>query len=409
MITIEELDRQLRHWQKAVDVIVANVYELYEHPAHRALIGSSSGGRITVTGESQQTVEQACETVSQLLLSSNELHGVVERAQALREQLPRIFRDEKLRQIEGLLNGPSIRLPATDVPLTRRGLLSEAVADGRTLSLQETLDTMVPAFEAAKRTIFEVDRIWTTLPDRVDAAEAELSRLHEAGRSGDPHDSPDWLELRRKMEAARAKVNLDPLGAVRLLEQEIGPALAQVQARLEAFAAERRQVEAQWAQAHALQRELAATHARAAAAAEDCRRKVETVPAPPQPLSDSQLEDAGRWLVQLETMLPQAATRAPAKVGVRRWLEAAHQHLDQDRAALHANQSLLDERQELRGRLDALHAKAAGSGLAEDRELAEVARAARALLYRRPTPLAEARELVARYQARLSARIAGRA
>ena len=108
-------------------------------------------------------------------------------------------------------------------------------------------------------------------------------------------------------------------------------------------------------------------------------------------------------------MMAQAATRPPVKVGVRRWLEGAQRHLDHERAVLRACQALLDERQELRGRLDALNAKAAGSGLAEDAALAEDARAARALLYRRPTPLAQARDLVARYQTRLNARVSGRA
>ena len=71
-------------------------------------------------------------------------------------------------------------------------------------------------------------------------------------------------------------VNLDPLGAARGLEQEISPALVRAQARLEALAAERWQVEAELAQAQALQNELAATHAQASAAAGDCRQLKET-------------------------------------------------------------------------------------------------------------------------------------
>ena len=78
--------------------------------------------------------------------------------------------------------------------------------------------------------------------------------------------------------------------------------------------------------------------------------------------------------------MAEAKTRPPVLVGVRRWLETARQHLAHEQTVLRENQSLLDERLELRGRLDALMAKAAGSAQAEDPLLAADARAARALL-----------------------------
>lgn len=407
MITLEELDRHLSRWQKAVEVVVTNVYELYEHPVYRTLAGSV-GSQVAVTGESRVGVEQACEAIRHLLLCGNELHAVVERARALRERLPRLFREEKMQEIERLLNGASIHVPGSDVPLTQRSLLSETVAAGRALSLQEMLDTMVPAFEAAKRTIFEVDRAWSTLFTRLDAADAELARLREALRSSGLDEGTGLLDLQRKIEATRTMATLDPLGANRELEQLLAPALAQARADIETTLADLRQTRADLAQAGALQREWDETQARAVAMADDCREKVAVsasgLPLPPS--STDQLEDARRWLAQLDAMMTQAATRSPVKVGVRRWLEAARRHLDHDRAVLRAHQTLLDERQELRGRLDALNAKAAGSGLAEDAPLADDAQAARALLYQRPTPLAQARALVARYQTRLNARIA---
>ena len=389
-------------------MVVANVYELYEHPAYRALAGSLPGRHVTVTGESRAEAEQACEAVRHLLLCGNELHAVVERARALREQLPRLFREEKTQEIERLLHGPSIRLPDTDVPLTQRGLLSEAVGNRRALSLQEMLDTMVPAFEAAKRTIFEVDRAWSTLLPRLDEADAELARLREAVRSSGLGEVPGLLDLQRQVEGARTTVSLDPLGANRTLEQLLSPALAKARTEVETMVADLRRAQADLAQAHALQRELKETHVRAVAVTGDCREKVAVaasdLPAPP--LTAGQVEDAHGWLAQLDAMMTQAATRPPVKVGVRCWLEATCRLLDHEQAVLRANQALLDERQELRGRLDALVAKAAGSGLAEDERLAEDAQAARALLYQRPTPLAQARDLVARYQTRLNARIA---
>ncbi len=383
---------------------MANVYELYEHPVHRALTGASTGTRAALEGESQAEAQRACEAISHLLLCGNELRAVVGRARALREGLPLLFREEKMREIERLLTGPSIRLPDTDVPLTQRGLLSSAVADGRALSLQEMLDRMIPVFEAAKRTVFEVDHLWSTLPVRMDAAEAEWVRLRGIGE-----EASGLPDLRRQIEAVRSQGKSDPLGAIRTLEQELLPALARARAGVETATADRRQAEADLARAHTLQAELRETHARAMVIAEEREHKVAVAASalPPLPLTTTQVEDAGRWLARLDAMMAQPANRASVKVGARRWLDEARQHLDHEQTVIRANQALLDERQELRGRLDALTAKAAGSGWAEDTALADGARAARALLYRRPTPLEQARELVARYQTTLHARTTG--
>ena len=63
---------------------------------------------------------------------------------------------------------------------------------------------------------------------------------------------------------------------------------------------------------------------------------------------------------------------------------------------------LSKERQELRGRLEALQAKAAAKGKIEDETLTDIAQQAKKLLYSRPTPLAQAANLVEQYEKRLN-------
>jgi hypothetical protein len=76
------------------------------------------------------------------------------------------------------------------------------------------------------------------------------------------------------------------------------------------------------------------------------------------------------------------------------------------RAALAANRLPLDTRQELRGRLDALSAKALAKGKVEDAILADLAIRARQVLYTSPTALDLAMNLVESYEQRLNQQLA---
>ena len=105
-------------------------------------------------------------------------------------------------------------------------------------------------------------------------------------------------------------------------------------------------------------------------------------------------------------------------VGHGDWQEARRLlgQLDQQTAALREEVTLalgavkgpLDTRNELRGRLDAYHAKALAIGLAEDERLTQVYERARALLFTAPCDVVEAEAAVREYQQGLSRpRVAG--
>jgi hypothetical protein len=65
------------------------------------------------------------------------------------------------------------------------------------------------------------------------------------------------------------------------------------------------------------------------------------------------------------------------------------------------NIGLVNERRDLRAALDAFRAKAQDLGKVEEPAMVDLVRRAKALLYSRPTPLAEARKLVDEYAERL--------
>jgi hypothetical protein len=104
--------------------------------------------------------------------------------------------------------------------------------------------------------------------------------------------------------------------------------------------------------------------------------------------------------------------RSITSVGQGDWQEARRLlgQLDQQTAALRDEVTLalgavkgpLDTRNELRGRLDAYHAKALAIGLAEDEGLTQVYERARTLLFTAPCDVAGAEAAVREYQQGLS-------
>ncbi len=63
----------------------------------------------------------------------------------------------------------------------------------------------------------------------------------------------------------------------------------------------------------------------------------------------------------------------PIAIGLERWNKSASDCVSLERAAYAANRGPLEMRNELRGRLDALKAKARGRGVAENGALSELA------------------------------------
>ena len=88
----------------------------------------------------------------------------------------------------------------------------------------------------------------------------------------------------------------------------------------------------------------------------------------------------------------------PILVGLGKWNKSANDCVFHERAALNANQSPINERNELRGRLEALKAKARARGSAEHPDLTRIANEAANLLFNRPTPIDKASALLVDYE-----------
>jgi hypothetical protein len=121
----------------------------------------------------------------------------------------------------------------------------------------------------------------------------------------------------------------------------------------------------------------------------------------PAPLPEEKIEALREWLDRLREKFDGGMLR-PVAFGLQNWNSAAGNCVSDVQKIHAANSAPIELRQELRGRLNALKAKAQAYRVAEDAGLMSLATEAEGLLYTRPTPIDRASEAVTRYQSRLN-------
>ncbi len=407
-MTLEQLDAQIAYWSEASRLIVANVYELYEHSTYRSLTLDLEGPAPAITGITLQRVQAAVDAVKDLLVLSLEVDGVVKRAANLRGSMPLLFQTAAMGEIEALLAGPSINLVDAQTPLAERGLLSQA-RQGRALTPQQLLDLMQPAFESAKCVILDIDEAWTRLPGELDALEAALGAVESAAAAEGAAALFSFGDLHARLAAARANVMTDPLGLAADAHAGLEGEIRALKARVDGRAEDRRRVVVSLREALRLLLDVQANHERAQTIHAECVFKVESAAsALPAPAAEARIAKLIEWQAKLQAAVDRGEWQ-PARVGLENWRAAAQETAALDTASLRGSEERLNARKELRGRLDGLQAKASTLGCTEDAALGKLCREINALLARRPSPLPEIERLLGDYQRAVTVLTAGRA
>jgi hypothetical protein len=118
------------------------------------------------------------------------------------------------------------------------------------------------------------------------------------------------------------------------------------------------------------------------------------------PVDDGLLSGLDAWIGKLEGTVA-AGRWSSAEVGLTRWRATANQYLASDKAVTRAAEALLGRRAELSGRLSARRAQAAAlaaRGLTLDPVYEAWAKAAEALLRKKPMQLSDALHAVETYE-----------
>jgi len=399
-MTIEEVDRDLAEWQSRLRRIDENLVALQLDPVHMRLEQSRDGG---LDGVTRERVLPALTAMQELFAQRGLLYDMVRQATGLRAGLNRRKPAETLGEIERLLRGPSIVVPAVETPLGRRSLLDTSE---KAVAPDQLLTAMVASFEHARDAVAAVDQAWQQLGPECQRARAEADRL-QATASGLGEDATAALAaVRAQLDAVEARVNRDPLGASRSLIEEVFARLGQLEQQLGEIQRRRDQVRAGLDRGRALLTGLWEAGERTSAARERCSREIAPAPGeppPPPPVDPGRVEGLASWLAKLEATAG-VGRWAAAGVGLTRWLSTAEGTLKEAEAAERAAVAPLEQRAELLGRLLARRQQArvlAARGQAVDPAADQVAKQAEMLLRQVPTPLAEAAALVADYESRL--------
>ncbi|MUG98203.1 hypothetical protein F7734_40200 [Scytonema sp. UIC 10036] len=406
-MTLEEIDQLLADWKLKIDLVSQNLIDLHNLPTYQRLAGSSGFPKAKLTGVTQTRVSSALSAMNDLFGYFDLIVNTVHKANQLRSSISRLLlSQQKLQEIEKILITPSIELSVVQTPLAERGLLS-APETTHSIAPQELLHLMTNAFDDAKEVVLAVDSAWARLEPMLIQAQAEIEKLQALAIALGVESLKELSAVSHKINLLRDCVESDPLGVTDDFTSDIQPQITQVKTTLEQLAKQQQFLRDGFTRAHQLRSQLIKLHHQALEAYTESTLKVVDHSGLQIPLEDKHIEALVSWLSRLETKFAEGLVN-PVCVGLENWIAKVKEYIAATEKVYAANRAPLEMRSELRGRLDALKAKAIARGLVEDTVLTELALHAQQLLYSRPTPLDEAARFVSQYEKCLNSGLLGR-
>jgi len=383
----KQLTARLRQLDEACNRIGSNLLDLERHPAVALLKVSD------LTGETAERWAETQETLAQLFVSHGALRALID---DVRRRHAHARLTPRLDELSAMLDGESIVVSDESARLAERDLLSPSRVVVRR-SPDQLIADMSVRYEQVRDVVVSVGAVWDELIPRLREERqraVELARVATAlGLEAD--------RLARVTSSLRDLSDLvlsDPLTVDRSRIDSIMAAIDGVDADLSVHrelvdhwpeqVARARDLLAEATSAIQEYNELAARTESRIAVGEDLRRVV----LPP---------DLERSLARI-TDRPDAPTSNRADL--IDWCRTVEGCLAAARGGADRCRSLLDQRAELRGLLDAYVAKASQLALLEDPAVSEAFEHAHAALYVAPTDLAAARRGVEHYRCELAVR-----
>lgn len=396
-MNLGQIDQLLSDWKKKIDLVSQNLIDLQSLPSYQRLSGAYGFPKITLTGITEKRVTPAINAMNELFQYFELLILTINQASEIRKDInPFLGSDKKIQEIKDILLNASIELPTVPTPLAQRGLLSAAEVTHR-ITPNQLLAAMTSTFEIAKDAVLEVDGAWLSLEQTLGDADMEIRKLESLAQSLGQNSLSDLLLARQKISLLRNLIETDPLGVSNNFGQEILPLITRSKIALEGLLQQHQTIKEKFAIASSLLQKLITLHEDTKKAFADCQEKVLEHSYLQSPVPDTEIEALSQWLKRLESKLSEGLLM-PIGVGLDKLIANANAYLTREQNNYTANKAPLDLRQELRGRLDVLQAKALGRGMAENVTLSELAEKAKKLLYSRPTPLNEATDLISQYE-----------
>jgi hypothetical protein len=373
------------------DAIQANLLDLDGSFGKRLLEGA------TLTGESKRQWDTASAALVALWDKFSAYSKVLDRANEILTGPVRVH-PARLAEAADLIYGPSVVLASPVAPLGQRELTAGAE---RRLTLRSTVAEMKYEFPRVAATFTAAETVWNEISDGLrQVGEALAGARRQLPGLGDS-DLANALEVAdANLNELRDLLNSDPLafwrgGRVDTARLDrLRTQAASARARADELGRLRDDAERRIA-------EVAATVTEARQAWQDAMAARERIAAKiASPASQDPLPDVSGLAGQLASLPALKAAGSWARLGSELDLLAkqAGTAAKRCRDAEQATNGLLEQRDELRGRLEAYRAKAARLGAAEHFDLDRSYQQAKALLWSAPCDLAAASAAVASYQ-----------
>jgi chaperonin cofactor prefoldin len=395
----DTLTSELARWQDRLAVVSRNLGEINELPALQRIKMKLRTTPDFYAGETAVRITDALAALDDLWKDYLLLNALLDEADGLRKRSG-LFHDHDAN-IAKLLHGRSITLPLAHVPLAERGLLTTAERADK-VTPDELLAAMNALFALAKDTVLKLDETERSLKTRLEALASSIQELAQRAKALG-FNAAEVAAIAGSVDALRATSIADPLAAERKLT-EGEHWLAEWRTQIEYAERQRDGLEADLAAAAAALVELRRLSEQAKLAHDTSRAKIADVRTLPPPTASSVIMQMGTWLEMLAASREQGDWRAACS-GLDKWMTACTSHLEAERRIIAANRAPIAQRDELRGRLKALRAKAdayAARGIRLDARAVRLGDEAKDILYSQPGDLKRAGELVNAYEAAIS-------
>lgn len=383
------LDRDLARLRAAVERIGANLLALETDPTWAMLDVAE------LEGCTADRVDSARAASGWVFGAFASLCAVVERA-TIRRGDSTWLAPTRMEEVSALVRGSSIAIADEVVAVHDRGLLGGSRVTGR-CTPDDLVRRMVEVYEVIRTLLADVAELWATAPATIGEARSRIATL-AADASALGIDGPTDLDrVSAELDELAAKVVRDPLAFGTDRFGAIDDRLDLVAASISDIASIRVDADAHLDRAHAIRDRVrtalaASAEQRRAVAIKFCALHV-----PPAVDPDGALERAlTDGFHEVERHAACADWSAVANGLVTSHALAADL-LRRSNEFLDACRALMLEREELRGRLDAYEAMAAGGGYSEHTTLVAIHAEARTTLFSAPLELDRACELVDGY------------
>jgi hypothetical protein len=389
---LEYLDRVLAYHEAALASVELNLVDLENDPTY-ALVKAAS-----FRGATAQKVNDALRGLAEIWQQASIYRQAVTAARAQREELG-MFPANRLPALDYALRGRSILLTANEVPVLQRSLTGRA-RNQREISFEDLLAQMTATFATGRDAVAAVEAAWSGLLPRWSKLRERADRtLGQAGGLGLDHDA-SIVHIRTLLGGVGDQFNADPLGAMQQVDT-LEQALVPLERRVAALSTQRATIQVRLRAANDNLHTLRGTIAEGARARE---RTLDLISCDPTALLgpidaaglDRPPNGLAPWLRRL-VELTHEGHWDDCSAGLDHWEKMLATWERAAAEVLAINRAPVAQRDELRGLLEAVSAKASHVGFAEEPVLSRLAHDARGVLYQAPCDVALAAELVQDY------------